>query len=356
MSSRLQFLAGAKAYAHIKDGGLQAADIAMMAGAAGGPKWIVLHGMDRFLLDHWFAGRTRPLHLLGSSIGNWRFAACLSRATAGEGLDVFKELYFSQVYGPKPSATEISSTARALLADLLNPTTIPNVLSHPFGRLQMIAVRAKGLVGASDGRSQRRGLLLAMLANAISRSNLAWFFDRVVIRDPRDTQALFAEAPFHTQYFDLTEKNIGDALMASSAIPVVMEGVTAIDGLPAGMYRDGGITDYHMALPYQVAEDKVVLLPHFFDNVKPGWFDKHLPYRKANPADMENVLVVCPSPSFIASLPGAKVPDRKDFDALETRERLKRWEEAYAKSAVLGEELQEVLESGKIREDVKKHF
>lgn len=33
--------------------------------------------------------------------------------------------------------------------------------------------------------------------------------------------------------------------MASGSIAVVMEGVRNIGGVPEGIYRDGGVTDYH---------------------------------------------------------------------------------------------------------------
>ena len=54
-------------------------------GASGGPKWLVLHGLDRVLFP-WLlanANASAPLHSVASSIGSWRFA-CLGARAPGE--------------------------------------------------------------------------------------------------------------------------------------------------------------------------------------------------------------------------------------------------------------------------------
>jgi hypothetical protein len=49
----------------------------------------------------------------------------------------------------------------------------------------------------------------------------------------------------------------------------------------------------------------------------PGWFDKPLRQRRAGAGArshwLDNVILVSPSASFMASLPRAKLPDRNDF-------------------------------------------
>ena len=42
-------------------------------GASGGPKWLVLHGLDRVLMP-WLLAEARPIHAIGSSIGSWRMS------------------------------------------------------------------------------------------------------------------------------------------------------------------------------------------------------------------------------------------------------------------------------------------
>ncbi|WP_204328431.1 hypothetical protein, partial [Stenotrophomonas maltophilia] len=52
----------------------------------------------------------------------------------------------------------------------------------------------------------------------------------------------------------------------------------------------------------------------------------------------DNVVLLCPSPAWIASLPGAKLPDRNDFMALDAEERRRRWRTAVAESQRLADE------------------
>ncbi len=67
-----------------------------------------------------------------------------------------------------------------------------------------------------------------------------------------------------------------------------MEGVRDLPGAGPGTYRDGGLLDYHLDLPY---EDRgVVLYPHFTDKVIPGWFDKGLPWRRGDAGRLQDVL------------------------------------------------------------------
>ena len=88
MKDKLVFLAGERALKRVRENGLNPGDVKIVAGAAGGPKWLILGQLDRFLFGQWFAGRTDPLFLLGSSIGSWRFAA-VSRKEPVAALDRF---------------------------------------------------------------------------------------------------------------------------------------------------------------------------------------------------------------------------------------------------------------------------
>ena len=101
---------------------------------------------------------------------------------------------------------------------------------------------------------------------------------------------------------------------ASGSIPLICDPVDSPSGAPRGLYWDGGIIDYHLLLPYQRL-DGIVLYPHFAPHVTPGWLDKFLPWR-SRPRDhpsLDNVLLISPSPQFVATLPNRKLPDRSDF-------------------------------------------
>ena len=69
MAHALQLLAGPGALELIRERGLRAEDVDVLAAASGGPKWLVLSGLDRVLFGRFLnAPRTRPMHLIAASI------------------------------------------------------------------------------------------------------------------------------------------------------------------------------------------------------------------------------------------------------------------------------------------------
>ena len=126
---------------------------------------------------------------------------------------------------------------------------------------------------------------------------------------------------------------------------MVLNGVRNIHGAPPGTYRDGGILDYHLDL--QTSDpDRLTLYPHFFDWMKPGWFDRNLSWRKHDPAHTDRTVVICPSPAFIEGLPHGKVPDRTDFVNFPQAERMRIWLDAVAQCQRLADEFNDVLDKG----------
>jgi hypothetical protein len=151
--------------------------------------------------------------------------------------------------------------------------------------------------------------------------------------------------PLHR--IELTEKNLVDAVLASGAIPLVLQGVRNIDGAPHGIYRDGGIIDYHLDLPLSDS-DRLTLFPHFFEHITPGWFDKKLSWRKPAREHTDRTILICPSPEFVARLPNKKVPDRTDFTTMSPELRRKVWRSVVAACEELADELNEVLEKDQL--------
>jgi hypothetical protein len=134
-----------------------------------------------------------------------------------------------------------------------------------------------------------------------------------------------------------------------------MSGIKGIPDAPAGIYRDGGVTDYQMDIPFLDQQEGIVLFPHYSHRIIPGWFDKMIPWRKPKPSNMENVLLLAPSPSFVGGLPGGKIPDRSDFYTYKGRhnDRLADWNRAVDLSRQLADEFIEAVDSGRIRHDVQ---
>ena len=57
----------------------------------------------------------------------------------------------------------------------------------------------------------------------------------------------------------------------------------------------------------------MVLYPHFGPHVVPGWLDKPWKRRHAATEALSRVLLLAPRDEWVASLPGGKLPDRRDF-------------------------------------------
>ncbi len=354
MSASLSFRAGAKALSIIRDTGLQPDMVKVMAGAAGGPKWLVLNQLDRYIFSSWLKDRKKPLFLIGASSGAWRFAA----VTQKDPVAAIKRLqfaYINQIYSKKPTQGEVSREGLKILNYYLGPESIKEVLQHPYLRLNIMAVRSK-LPVTSDRRVLLGfGLAGAAVFNAINRRLLKFFFERALFFDPRDIPPFFEMNGMPIQKIPLNEQGLKTALLASGSIPLVMSGVTEIPAAAGGIYRDGGLIDYHMALPYTVNDHEVVLVPHFYEYMVPGWFDKKLSWRKVTGRNMANVVLIAPSKKFIDRLPLKKIPDRNDFHHFKGRdeERIKYWNTVVSRSKQLGLDFLEAAASGKIREQIK---
>jgi len=356
MADNLIFLAGKKAYGIIKEKGLHPEMVKVIAGAAGGPKWLVLNHLDRILFSTWLRGRAEPLFLLGSSIGAWRFAAAASCPIPEQSLARFEAAYLDQFYAAKPKAQDVTRETTRIREAYLDETGIQEILQHPYLRLNIIAVRCKWPNSAENRLLLGAGLLGAGVLNAINRNLLKFFFERTLFYHPETSPPFFQNSKFPIQKVPLDKDNLAPALLASGSIPLIMSGITGIKGAVNGVYRDGGIIDYHMDIPFlDSSDDKIVLFPHYTDRIIPGWLDKKLTWRKPQSSHMENVLLVAPSRSFIASLPHQKIPDRTDFWRFKQKdaERVSYWKTVISSSEILANEFINAVESGRIKDRVQ---
>ncbi len=346
----LTLRAGPRALARIRADGLDAAMVEIVPGAAGGPKGLGIAGLDRAIFGEWLAGAPRIRHLVGASIGAWRFAAAC-RADPLQALAEFARLYTEQCYPRRPSRRFVSQCARTMLESLFRGRE-SEVLASPWNRLHILAVRGRWPLTRDSSLHTSLGFGAAAMANLLGRRHLARFIDRTVFLDARDRPPFLAVGElacasgspavrfdaFHTHLVALDAANLGEALLASASIPLVLEGVPDIPRAPAGVYWDGGIIDYHLHLPYHLAEG-LVLYPHFTDRIVPGWLDKGLPWRRARGPWLENVVVVAPSREYLSTLPHGKLPDRGDFRrfAGDDEGRMRYWRAAIAQSDRLGD-------------------
>jgi hypothetical protein len=340
----LRILAGPKALRRLTTDGFDPDEFKVMAGASGGAKWLVLAGLDRALATHFVAPRREKLFLLGSSIGAWR-SCCHAQADPLAALDRFEHAYLEQRYKAIPSPAEVSRVTGRILETLLGERGVEEILSHPLLRLNLTAVRARHMAAVETPWVQKLALGLAGAGNLVSRRTLGLSFERVLFHDPRDDAPFLDPRLLPARAVALTRDNLVPAVMATGAVPLVLKGVLEIPGAPPGLYRDGGVVDYHFDCAMG-GEEGLVLYPHFYPYLVPGWFDKLLPWRRASRRALDCAVVLCPSAEFVAGLPGGKIPDRKDFLTFDHDERVRRWRIVLAESRRLGDEFASLVESG----------
>jgi Patatin-like phospholipase len=346
----LQVHAGPRALAHLLERGLAPADVRVIPAAAGGPKGLTLLPLDRFLFGHWLAPSKQTLHLLGASIGAWRMAAaCMPDPDAA--LATLAEDYITQTYphrpGQMPKADDISAVFQRNLDQRLGAFAA-ELLAHPQRRLHVFTSRGLRSLHRPGPVAMPLGWAAAYVANALGRQHLGGWMQRVVFSDPRD--ALPFELHDHpTHRSSLTTANLASAVLASCTIPFALKAVQDVPGGPAGTYWDGGITDYHLHLPYADMSEGLVLYPHFSPQVVPGWLDKAFKRRHGATPKLSNLVLLSLRPEWIASLPNHKLPDRKDFGHYVNDEagRHRVWRLVLAQSQRVADEFAELVHGGR---------
>ncbi len=328
MPQALAIYAGKKAKAHIAKNGLQAKDVRVVAGAAGGPKGLLLLGLDKFIFGEWLKTSNQPVDLVGASIGAWRMAtACMDDCEAG--FDRLTKDYIAQDYEPTfnkrgkrvmPSSEFVSEEFGMALFDFYDGH-MAEILNHPRYRLHIITSRGRGFLKQTNPhkRLQARtalGFAGAYFANLANRKAMGAFMERVVFSSGQvEGELPFASHDYATKQVKLVEANFYGALQASCSIPFVLNAVNNVAGAPFGSYWDGGLTDYHCHMNYadKLRDDEVVLIPHFQQHLIAGWLDKALRWRHKSTAFLDNVVVLAPRADWVKTLPHKKIPDRQDF-------------------------------------------
>lgn len=349
------FLAGHRAYERIRSGGLRADDVKMVVGASGAAKWLVLHGLESALFGQWFTGRKNPLHLYGTSIGSWKSAAA-ARQNPEAALASLAQAYIHQHYPGRITPGQVAVEAERILNTFFEPGGPEEVLRHPYCRLHLSAVRCRGPLASDNLKIEIFGLAMAWLANRASRKLFRRFCEPMLFYDRRDSPPFRMNGEFPAGEVALSPENLRQALLASGSIPYVMKSVHTISGVQRAAYKDGGLFHYHPAFDFLGGKDGIVLYPHFYSKVTLGWFDKNLPGRVADGRMLSDVLLLSPSPSFVAELPMGEIPNRRHFVSLSGHddERIAAWEKTVEMSSRLGEQFLEVVETDRIRELVQR--
>lgn len=350
----IRIKAGRKAYGLIRAGGFHFDRVSGYFGPAAGPRWLVASGFDLSLLQQGVLGRSRPVSLIGASAGAWRFAAWV-QPEPEKSYRTLMEKYITTIYTRADTASTILKSLHAIVDAYLEEDALPFAMANKQYRLAVLTVRSKHLVASELKIVQALGLGFFFLFNALNRQTIHRFFERVVFYQGAKPPPFCLTKTFRGQFIPLTEVNFKHAVMASGAIPLVVGGVRNIFGAPKGIYRDGGMLDYHINQPYAAKDDDIVLFFLHQERIVPGWMDKKLKRRRPPDEFLDNVLMVHLSDEFVEKLPFGKVPDRTDFKTFidDPAGRIRYWRQAVEQAAPLGEQFLELVAGGRIRDVVE---
>ncbi|MBT9582538.1 patatin-like phospholipase family protein [bacterium] len=333
--------AGPSAYQQLRERGWQWDDFQVVLGASGGPRWLVLSAVDR-LLARLLGQRPGPIHLLGSSSGAYRFSAYI-QDNPEQALAALEETYIDADWSPARPLGQIRQSAIGIVRSFLQRRP----LQHPTFRLHISTSLCRGWLAREHRLPQTLGLLAACVLAAVDRKHLKYLVQRVLFSDPRHPLPSHLE-DMASLRAPLTESNHFEAILASGAIPLLIPGENYVAHAPPGCLRDGGLVDYHFDSMH-FHNDGLILYPHFAHSLLPGWLERFGPRRPVPPAVLDRMVLLSPSPEFIATLPGGKIPDRSDASQLGQRERRRLWREA----AQRGQQLAEALDKHRFMQALK---
>lgn len=346
MLNHLNLYAGQTALKVIQQQGLTPQLFSSFLGASGGPKWFTLFGLDQYLFGEFFSKSDQEILMLGSSAGAYR-SACFGQKDPIAAIKNLAKHYSELKYDKSSSRKDASKRASELVDILFGETGVQEVINNPRFKAHFVVAKSYGLVSFENRVLQGVGLIGSMLNNRRSRLKLRRQYERYIF-EPRNTNLKISDPDnIPTRHVNFTERNIKQALLASGAIPMVMEGVKNIPDSPLGTYRDGGVLDYHFDL--RIDNPGLTLYPHFSASLKPGWFDKNS-QRQVRATSYDKTLLLCPSPQFVESLPYQKIPDRTDFVEIDREQRLKYWRQVFSQSEQLAQDLDQLMQNQWVNE------
>ncbi|MDX1669971.1 MAG: patatin-like phospholipase family protein, partial [Limnobacter sp.] len=215
----LEIYAGKAARKHLVTHGFNPADVFAIPGAAGGPKGLILQGLDQLLFGEVFRPeelkkRETPLQLIGASIGAWRMAAaCAPNPKAA--LARLSKLYSeAQRYQKGVTSEEISAICNDILTGIINGEG--KQMAHPQGKQLLVWVnRGKPpLYHPAKKTARKRGFAAATLANGLKRERLSNYFERWVFATGGQPEWL--QSPFDgmdCRFEAITAENLQSSLL-----------------------------------------------------------------------------------------------------------------------------------------------
>lgn len=335
----LDIFVGETAKKQIEQNGFHQNLFDVFLGASGGPKWFTLFGLDKYLFGEFFSNRTQKLNLVGSSAGAFR-AACFAQTDPVKAISLLATQYSESDFTKDDSPSALTAKAVDMLEHILTNEGLDNLINNPVFKPHFIVAKTKGALRFENKLLQGSGLVKSILLNRINRSFLNAQYERYVFAPASSKLKVIDSYQIKTHYAELTQSNAKQALLASGAIPMVMQGIKNIPNAPNGMYRDGGIIDYHFDINFN--QSGLTLYPHFNSAPKAGWFDKNLS-RSPSASNYDRTVMLAPSKEFIQQLPYQKIPDRTDFKNIPTKQRIKYWRQVFADTDMLADSLDQMI-------------
>jgi hypothetical protein len=280
------------------------------------------------------------LQLVGSSAGAFR-AACFAQKDPVKAISTLAKEYSESDFSQDDSPRALTAKAEQMLEHIFSEDGVESILHNPIMKAHFIATKAKFCVSSENKLVQGLGLTGSYLLNKIDRKLLNIQYQRVVFRPEDSILTIQDKSNIDSLYVNFEEQNVRAALLASGAIPVIMEGIPNIPGAPDGMYRDGGIVDYHFDVSFN--KSGLILYPHFNAAPKAGWFDKNSS-RTAHKENYDRTMMLVPSDEFVAQLPYGKIPDRNDFKNFDKHARLTYWRKVFAETERLAEQFDRFIQ------------
>ncbi|RLE22948.1 MAG: hypothetical protein DRJ65_12820 [Acidobacteria bacterium] len=346
-SRLLEYRAGPTARRLIQDRGLTPSLIRTFVAPASGPKWLVLAGLDRAMMDSDLLGRQsgneRRVLLVGASAGGWRVMAMASSDPVRVHR-LLQERYVNQVFrrGVKPS--EVTAAYRRMLNEVFIEAERTAIVESTRFDVAVHVTLARGAAGSRQRWLQALAMVAAAGCNVLTAKSMMLFFKRILFHSrPQDW-----ELPFEGTVVKLDQGNLSEVALATGSVPLYFDPVADIAEAPPGHCIDGGMRDYHLNQKYVDSDDGIVVFPHFQRRIVPHWFDRYTSHR-VPAADMtDNVLQIHPSEAFVQSLPGGRIPTRDDFKIFvdDSQERIRRWNQVIDAGQRLGDQLIEDIERG----------
>lgn len=315
-----------------------------------GPKWLVLAGFDRALIEAgWLTQRRDRLLLFGASIGAWRALALAARDPL-RAHTALLEAYCDQRFTKSDSPAAISGAYRKLIDDTFTQADLVHAVQHPQLDLAIATARARGPFATERRGWQALALLGAGLLNTAHRRASELCLERAVFATAGAAASDYpllraAGGPRGV----LTEQNAREIALASGTVPLYMQLIRNPPDAAPGAYLDGGFSDYHLNRSADAGQGVSLMFSHQA-RIVPGWFDKFVPWRALDGQALSRLLLVHPSPEFVRSLPGGAIPTRQDFERFvhEPEARIARWRDIAARSHELAAEFLADASSGQL--------